>query len=187
VRPELEITNVNVIDVTTGTIRFDAAIAIGNGRVCRIDASSQSTSSAVQRIDGRGRYALPGLWSTTDAATNPDRLVGYGITNATESSSAKSRDATDIYEHLFQRVGKGATPLEAIQSVTTNAATAARERRAGQLAPGFVADVILLEANPLADIANLRNVSLVILRGRPLGLVALARARAGRSEMPHAF
>jgi imidazolonepropionase-like amidohydrolase len=181
-RPELEITNVNIIDVTTGMIRFDATLAIGNGCICRIGAASPNAPGAVRRIDGRGRYALPGLWVAGAATTERDRLAGYGITNVTGTPAGSSPDAGELYDHLAKRVARGETPLQAIQSVTSRAAQAAGARRSGQLAPGYEANVILLEANPLTDISNLRQVSLVVVQGRSLGLVALARARAGRGR-----
>ena len=43
-----------------------------------------------------------------------------------------------------------------------------RERTHGVIAAGRVADIVLLEGNPLADIRNTTRIRQVVLRGRPL-------------------
>jgi hypothetical protein len=58
------------------------------------------------------------------------------------------------------------TPLEALQSATIQAARAlGRERDAGSLQVGRRADVVLLDADPLADIHNTRRVWRTIAAG----------------------
>ena len=63
----------------------------------------------------------------------------------------------------------GLTPMEAIQAATANAAvTACRENEIGRLVPGLLADVIVVDGDPLADIAVLEkreNIHTVISGG----------------------
>lgn len=60
-------------------------------------------------------------------------------------------------------VANGMTPLQAIQAASVNAARVlGREGELGQIAPGYLADMIAVEGNPLADIAVLERVSAVI-------------------------
>ncbi len=69
----------------------------------------------------------------------------------------------------------GWTPLEAIVACTrSNAFAVGLEGELGELAPGKLADVILLDRDPLADIRALRNVSCVIKDGK---IVELGRDR----------
>ncbi|MDO8860873.1 amidohydrolase family protein [Haliea sp. E1-2-M8] len=60
----------------------------------------------------------------------------------------------------------GMSPAEALRSATVNAARAlGREEQLGQLAPGFLADIIAVAGNPLEDIATLENVRFVMQGG----------------------
>ena len=63
----------------------------------------------------------------------------------------------------------GLTPLEALRSATTApAAFFGVEREIGTVAQGMAADLVLLDADPLADVANLRRIRAVMVRGRLL-------------------
>jgi imidazolonepropionase-like amidohydrolase len=53
-----------------------------------------------------------------------------------------------------------------IAATRTNARLIGRESELGQIAPGMLADVLLLEANPLSDIRNTRRVYRVIRGGQ---------------------
>jgi imidazolonepropionase-like amidohydrolase len=61
----------------------------------------------------------------------------------------------------------GMTPMQAIVAGTRNGAAAAlRLKEFGTIEPGKVADLVLLDADPLADIRNIEKVSAVIARGK---------------------
>ena len=77
-----------------------------------------------------------------------------------------------IYPHgdnakQFARMTEyGMTPLQAIQSATLHGAELlAWQHQAGQLKPGFYADIIAVEGNPLEDIRRLEQVSFVMKAG----------------------
>ena len=64
-------------------------------------------------------------------------------------------------------VASGLTPLEVIQSATIDAAKAlVIADSIGQIAVGMSADFVAVRGDPLRDIGTLRNVGLVIVRGR---------------------
>jgi imidazolonepropionase-like amidohydrolase len=82
--------------------------------------------------------------------------------------------ATDagVYPHgdngkQFARMVRfGMTPLQAIQSATINSAKLLGwEDRVGQIAPGYYADIIAVDGDPLADIAELEDVDFVMKGG----------------------
>jgi imidazolonepropionase-like amidohydrolase len=80
-------------------------------------------------------------------------------------------------------VHAGLTPAEALRTATINPATFLGVTDSlGTVARGKVADLVLLDANPLAEIANTKRIRAVIQGGRLLDLRAidamLARARA---------
>ena len=61
----------------------------------------------------------------------------------------------------------GMSPLQAITAATRNGAAAAgMEKELGTIERGKIADFILLEADPTADIRNIRRLATVIARGR---------------------
>jgi imidazolonepropionase-like amidohydrolase len=65
---------------------------------------------------------------------------------------------------LFQEAGM--TPMEIIQAATSQNAKFFRiDERLGTIEAGKVADLILVEGDPLADIKNMRNVRRVMLNG----------------------
>jgi imidazolonepropionase-like amidohydrolase len=65
-------------------------------------------------------------------------------------------------EHM---VSAGLTPADAIVAATRTAADILRLDRLGTIAPGKIADFIVLDANPLDDIANTRRIARVYIRG----------------------
>ena len=70
-------------------------------------------------------------------------------------------------EEFALLVKNGLTNREALASATTVAAKAlGLENEIGQIAPGFSADLIAVDANPLADVRTLEKPSWVMVRGR---------------------
>jgi predicted amidohydrolase YtcJ len=60
----------------------------------------------------------------------------------------------------------GMTPVQAIVAVTRNAARAARlDKSIGTIEKGKLADLLLLDGDPLADISNIRRQNLVMKGG----------------------
>ncbi len=60
----------------------------------------------------------------------------------------------------------GMTPMEALESATRKPAEfLGRADSVGSIAPGMVADLLLLDANPLQDIRNTTSIAAVIVRG----------------------
>jgi amidohydrolase family protein len=74
-----------------------------------------------------------------------------------------------LHDELELLVESGFTPMEALQAATRNPARYfGKLQEMGTLEPGKVADMVLLDANPLEDIRNTRKISMVVLRGRIL-------------------
>ena len=72
-----------------------------------------------------------------------------------------------LHDELAELVDAGLTPMEALQSATLNAALYLGMTDAfGTVEAGKIADLILLEANPLDDIRNTQRIAAVILNGQ---------------------
>ena len=73
-------------------------------------------------------------------------------------------------------VAAGFTPAEAIVAATRTAADVLRLNQLGTVASGKSADFIVLDANPLENIANTRKIAKVYLRGQEVDRAGM-RAR----------
>ncbi len=72
-----------------------------------------------------------------------------------------------LHTELELLVSAGLTPAQALQTATSNAARFLdRERTAGAVKSGRVADMVLLDADPLKDIRNTRKIAAVFAKGR---------------------
>jgi imidazolonepropionase-like amidohydrolase len=71
-----------------------------------------------------------------------------------------------VHDELSLLVKAGLTPLEAVKAGTANAAAALGIEDSGTIRPGNLADLVLLRADPLIEIANTTKIDAVIRRGR---------------------
>ncbi len=72
-----------------------------------------------------------------------------------------------LHEELQRFVAAGFTPLEALQTATINPARFfGIEDQAGTVETGKFADLVLLSANPLEDIANTQKIAAVLVNGQ---------------------
>jgi hypothetical protein len=84
-------------------------------------------------------------------------IPGYGFTGFT------------VHDELALFVQAGFTPLEAFQTATLNPAKfLGLEKSLGTIEKGKLADLILLDANPLEDIANTKKILAVVVNGKYL-------------------
>ena len=84
-----------------------------------------------------------------------------------------------LHLELQRFVAAGFTPLQALQTATLNPAQFyGRLQDFGTVRPGRVADLVLLSANPLVDIANTRRIVAVVADGRYLSRPALDQLQA---------
>jgi hypothetical protein len=112
---------------------------------------------------------------------------GVGLLAGTDSDMPYTVAGFDLHDELAMMVEGGLTPLEALQTATLNPAKyLGLLSSAGTVAKGRRADLVLLEANPLEDINNVRRISAVVVDGRFLSRAALdqvlseVEASAGR-------
>ena len=79
-----------------------------------------------------------------------------------------------LQEELVLLVQAGLTPLQALQAATINGARfMGVAERTVAIAPGKDADLVLLTANPLENIANVKKIDAVISRGKAYPAAAL--------------
>ena len=118
-----------------------------------------------------GRTQPPGSRNPT-AQTHRKSFVsaldaaGAGILLGTDTGVQYVLPGYAIHEELAHLVDAGLSPFEAIRAGTADAAGFfAAESEFGTVAEGLRADLILLDANPLLDVANVQRRAGVMVRG----------------------
>ena len=92
-------------------------------------------------------------------------------------------DNPKLHDELILLVEAGLTPLEALQTATRNPAEfLGRLDSFGTVEKGKVADLVLLDANPLEDIRNTQKISLVVLGGKMIARPSLQNRGAAEAR-----
>ncbi len=100
--------------------------------------------------------------------------AGVGILAGTDTSNAFCMPGFSLHDELALLVKAGLTPMEALRAATLNPARfLGREQDLGSIEDGKIADLVLLEENPLDNIANTTKIASVIYGGRLLPRAAL--------------
>ena len=131
------------------------------------DALGRMTPEAVERA----------RQSTRETGEVAKTLIGAGMKLVYGSDNGSAGRGFGWYEQLkFENwVTMGFTPAEAIVMATRDSAEVA-QFNTGIVAAGRSADFVVLDANPLEDIANTRRINTVYLRGQEVDRAGL-RAR----------
>ncbi len=91
-----------------------------------------------------------------------------------------------LHEELQRFVAAGFTPMEALQTATLNPATfLGIADHLGTIEKDKLADLVLLDANPLDDIRNTQKIAAVIVNGRYLSRADLDKLLAGVETAAH--
>ncbi|HUQ80833.1 MAG TPA: amidohydrolase family protein [Gemmatimonadaceae bacterium] len=93
--------------------------------------------------------------------------AGVHILTGTDAPLRNSPPGFGLHEEMVLLARGGMSPLEVLRAATLEPARyLGMLDSAGTVAAGKLADLVLLDANPLADIGNVRRVSAVIANGR---------------------
>jgi cytosine/adenosine deaminase-related metal-dependent hydrolase len=93
--------------------------------------------------------------------------AGVKLLAGTDATSTFPVHGFSLHDELALFVQAGLTPMEALQTATINPAKFLTPTPSlGTIEQGKLADLVLLDANPLADINNTKKISAVVLNGR---------------------
>jgi imidazolonepropionase-like amidohydrolase len=101
---------------------------------------------------------------------NEMHAAGVRILAGTDSLDPHNLPGASLPHELELLTQVGLTPLEALQAATSGAAEFLGRHDIGNIVVGSKADLLLLDGNPLENIANVRRIQAVILAGRLLTL-----------------
>jgi imidazolonepropionase-like amidohydrolase len=91
--------------------------------------------------------------------------AGGAIAAGTDAANQLLVPGFSLHEEMALLVAAGLTPLEAITAATRRGGQLLRADSLGLVAPGKVADLVVLNANPARSIAATRNIAWVMSRG----------------------
>ena len=197
----IAIVGVTVIDPSSSAPATpDQTILISDGVIRAVGPlASVDIPAGTRRVDGRGKFAIPGLWDAhvhfmnagvsalplfvASGVTSVREMGGYASSTAdvrrmhemgvnilagTDAGSVLVYPGFGLHEEL-QRLVEDAklSPRDALWSATVGPARFARlDDQLGTLSRGKIADVVLLDADPLTNIRNTRRIFAVIQAGR---------------------
>lgn len=102
---------------------------------------------------------------------NTKKMLDAGVTIATgtDAGNIGTLHASSYFEELQVMQQSGFSNWQILQSSTINGAKAVgKEKEFGSIQTGKLADIILLNANPLENIDNLKKIDVVINKGKIL-------------------
>ena len=119
-------------------------------------------------IDSRARrrtMAPDDEWNHIDNARIVKRLSDAGV--SIQLGAHGQREGLGAHWEIWMFVQGGMTPLQALRAATLNGAHyLGLDKDIGSLEPGKLADLIVLDANPLENIRNTESVRTTIVNGR---------------------
>ncbi len=129
----------------------------------------------VAAATGEGRTDLKKLCENQLAIVGAMRDAGVGLLAGMDTYTP----GLDLQDELTLFVQAGLSPMEALQTATYNPAKCLGKLDSmGTIEQGKVADLVLLDADPLQDISNTRKIAAVVVGGKIFDKVALQKMLA---------
>jgi hypothetical protein len=117
-----------------------------------------------------GKELYPGIvarYEMLEKLVKGFRVAGVRMLTGTDALNTAVVPGFSIHDELNDLVAAGLTPYEALRAATANAAEfLGAANRLGTIAAGKRADLILVEGDPLKDVANAKRRVGVMIRGQ---------------------
>jgi imidazolonepropionase-like amidohydrolase len=104
------------------------------------------------------------------------QTLGVHLLAGTDITIPYTYPGFSLHDELQLLVEAGLTPMQALETATTNPALLlGLSKRWGRIAPGYLANLVVLNADPLANISNVNKIDSVVVNGQ----------RLDRSQLDH--
>jgi len=97
--------------------------------------------------------------------------AGVPLMTGTDLGTTYLMPGFSLHDELAQLVRAGLKPIEALAAATLNPARYLGRRDQGVISRGAVADLVLLDADPLRDIRNTTRIDSVFVRGDHIEII----------------
>lgn len=148
------------------------------------DAFARRAAAAAGRSEDPGAAARARRWRTMSRNVALMRAGGGRITVGTDAGMANTFHGWATLHELRLLVAAGLTPLEALTAATGSSAKAVRAADRGTLAPGQLADILVVAGRPHERIEEIENIRSVYLGGRQVDRARLKAAIASPGPWP---
>jgi imidazolonepropionase-like amidohydrolase len=151
-------------------------MALARAATTPVVAAGRVERSTAERAAARTMQQAP------IAAANLRRVFEAGIPIAmgTDAGNPLTFHGPSVYVEMEAMQAAGLTPMQVLVASTQGGARAmGRERDLGTLEAGKSADLLVVDADPTANIANLRRLRWVMRGGVARGMGELQRVVAG--------
>jgi len=109
--------------------------------------------------------------------------AGVGILAGSDVLNPYCFPGFSLHDELAWLVKAGLPPMAALQAATRDPALFLGRHDAGTIEPGKLADLVLLDADPLQEIGNTRRIAAVVANGKLYSREAIDKMLAGVERM----
>ncbi|WP_321389555.1 amidohydrolase family protein [Emcibacter sp.] len=180
-------------DVVTPTlIAHDNLVRVAATKGAYLDRPGVDTVNPALRYLSKGDYEF---WSSQDpaeyeaprgefyrTATRMMHEAGVTLVAGSDAGIFVNIPGAALTRELELLVRAGLTPHEALVTATRNSAEALGFGKTGIIAPGYRANLILVESDPLENISAVENPAAVMIGGYWLDQAAVEQMRTGAGE-----
>lgn len=112
--------------------------------------------------------------------------AGVSVMAGTDANDTMSFPGFSLHDELAHLRDAGLPPMDVLRTATATPANYLERDDLGGISPGMMADLVLLDANPLEDIRNTTQITTVIFNGKAIDRERLDRLLAQVKELTDA-
>ena len=114
-------------------------------------------------------------WQTQQRLVGRMHREGVRMLAGTDAACEGGLPGNSLHGELEELVAAGLSSLDSLRTATLQPASYFRRKAEGEVRPGYRANLLLLDANPLTSIENTRRINAVVLDGKFLDRTRLNR------------